>query len=208
MHVCFTDDRAIITMKSYLAESSLDIVNEASTPARKNLFKVDPESPPLHKKGAEIFHSVVAKLLYVATRVRMGIPLSVGFLCSRVSKTTAEDEAKRKRLLEYVKGTLDLEYVIGANDLSVMRTLVDASYAVQPNMKRHTGGATSFGSGALLAMSTKQKQNKKISTEAELVVASDYLPSGVWTKLFMEAQGHVISECLLSRIRKALSSWK
>jgi hypothetical protein len=100
MHGCFTDNRAIITIKSCLAESiqesGLDIVHEASTPARKNLFEVDPESPPLDKKRAKVSHSVLAELLYVATRACLDILLSVGSLCLRVSKSTAEDEAKLK----------------------------------------------------------------------------------------------------------------
>jgi Reverse transcriptase (RNA-dependent DNA polymerase) len=45
MHVLFKDDKAIISMKSYLSEaiqeSGLGIIREASTPARKNLFDVD-----------------------------------------------------------------------------------------------------------------------------------------------------------------------
>jgi hypothetical protein len=61
-----------------------------------------------------------------------------------------------------------------------MRTLVDASYAVHPDMKSHTGGLMSMGTGGLICKSSKQKLNTKSSTEAELVGASDYFltPSG------------------------------
>jgi hypothetical protein len=82
--------------------------------------------------------------------------------------------------------------VLAAEDLTHMQSWVDASYAVHPDMKSHSGGVTSFGIGGLLAQSTKQKLNTKSSTEAELVGASNYLPHTVWIKLFMEAQGHKI----------------
>jgi hypothetical protein len=63
---------------------------------------------------------VLAKLLYVATRALVDILLTIGFLCSRVSKSTVEDKDELKRLLEYLKGTIDLKYVLGADDLTVM----------------------------------------------------------------------------------------
>jgi hypothetical protein len=71
----------------------------------------------LNKQDAEAFHRVVAKLLYVSTRARMDLLLAVGFLCTRVSKSTTQDQAKLKRLLEYIHGSMDLEYTIGADDL-------------------------------------------------------------------------------------------
>jgi len=61
-------------------------------------------------------------------------------------------------------------------------------------MKSHTGGVISFGQGALFSKSTKQKLNTKSSTEAELVGASDYLPSTIWAMLFLKAQGFSMEE--------------
>jgi hypothetical protein len=76
---------------------------------------------------------------------------------------------------------------------------VDASYAVHPDMKSHTGGVTSFGTGGILCKSSKQKLNTKSSTESELVGASDYLPNTLWMKMFMEAQGYPISQCFFEQ---------
>jgi Reverse transcriptase (RNA-dependent DNA polymerase) len=114
MNIVYTDERtAKITMKQYLEEAlqeiNTDIKYEAATPARKNLFDVNQQADELPKSEAEIFHSVTAKLLYVAIRARMDILLPVGFLGTRVSKSTAEDWAKLRRVLEYIKGTIDEE---------------------------------------------------------------------------------------------------
>jgi hypothetical protein len=73
------------------------------------------------------------------------------------------------------------------------------SYAVHPELKSHTGGVSYFGTGGLLAKTSKQKLNTKNSTEVELVGASDYLPHTVWIKMFMEAQGHTMSECTMEQ---------
>ena len=79
----------------------------------------------------------------------MDLLMTTSFLTTRVSKSTQQDLAKLKRLLEYISGTLDDEYVVGADDLGKLRTWIDASYAVHPDCKSHTGGAMSFGTGAL-----------------------------------------------------------
>jgi hypothetical protein len=73
-----------------------------------------------------------------------------------------------------------------------MCSWVDASYAVHQDMRSHTGGVLSFGTGGLLGKSTRQKLNTKSSTEGELV---EYLPYTMWVNFFMEAQGHSISAC-------------
>jgi hypothetical protein len=204
MKIRYTDKRtAVVTMNQYLEEAitecGLDIASTAVTPARRDLFDIDANSMLLPKPAADVFHSTVAKLLYVATRARMDILLAVGFLCTRVSKATTQDQHKLKRVLEYLKGTMDLEYTIGADSLSKLRTWVDASYAVHPDMKSHTGGVMSLGIGGLACKSTKQKLNTKSSTEAELVGASDYLPNTIWVKLFLEAQGYTIAENFLEQ---------
>jgi hypothetical protein len=125
----------------------------------------------------------------------MVLLLTVGFLCKRVSKSTIDDEKKPKGLLEYVKGTFKLNYVLGAVDLQ----WVDVSYVVHEDMKSHTGGVTSFGTGGLLGKSTKQKLNTKSATEAELVGSNDYLPHILWTKFLMEAQGQNMSRCTMEQ---------
>jgi hypothetical protein len=204
MNIKFTGKRtAIITMKHYLeeaiADSGLNITKKVATPARKYLFDVDDSSPLLNKEESESFHSVVAKLLYVSLRARMDLLLAIGFLCTRVSKSTKQDQMKLKRVLEYINGTMDLEYTLGADDLAKMRTWVDASYAVHPDMKSHTGGVISFGTGGIVCKSTKQKLNTKSSTEAELVGASDYLPNTIWVKHFLDAQGFHLSDNVLEQ---------
>ena len=189
---------AILQMRRYLEdaimESEMAIKRSVATPAKKNLFDVSLTAPLLIKTEAEVFHKVVAKLLYVSMRARMDILLPVIFLCTRVSFCTVEDKEKLKRVLEYLSGTLDLTYTLGADDLKSLRTWVDVAYAVHPDMRSHTGGAMSFGTGALVCKSGKQRLNTKSSTESEMVGASDYLPNTIWVKMFLDAQGHRLEQ--------------
>ena len=100
-------------------------------------------------------------------------------------------------MLQYLKGTIDLKLTLGADSLKNMKTWVDASYAPHYDMRSHTGGCISFGRGMVCCRSTKQKLNTKSSTEAELVGLNDVLPYIIWTKYFVEAQGHTIKNNII-----------
>jgi hypothetical protein len=194
------DHTAYLHMPSYITEAldecNLSITKDSPTPCASSLFTVDPNSPSLPPARATTFHRIVAKLLYVSTRTRPDIVLTMSFLCGRVSAPTEQDEKKLRRLLEYLRGTQELKLHLRADSLSTFTTWVDASFATHPDMRSHTGGVISFGRGGLICKSTKQKINTKSSTEAELVGASDYLPHTLFTKLFLEAQGHPIPHAL------------
>jgi hypothetical protein len=85
---------------------------------------------------------------------------------------------------------MDDEYTIGADTLHDLRTWVDASFAVHPDMRSHTGGLISYGRGAIACKSVKQKSTMRSSTHAEMVGVSDYLPTTIWVTHFMTAQGY------------------
>ena len=86
--------------------------------------------------------------------------------------------------------------IIGADSLSIFQSWADASYAIHPDMKGHTGGVTSFGHVITHTECSKQKMNTKSSTESEIVGASDYLAHTVWLAGFMKDQGYLITRKL------------
>ena len=71
------------------------------------------------------------------------LQLVIAFLCTRVSKSTEQDWEKLHRLLKYVHVIIDLPRIIGTEDLGILQTWVDASYAIHTDMKSHTGGVVS-----------------------------------------------------------------
>ena len=84
------------------------------------MFETNEELPRLEPSKAEIFHHIVAKLLYVTKRARIDLQLVIAFLCTRVSKSTEEHWEKLQRLLKYVHRTIDLPRIIGAEDLGIL----------------------------------------------------------------------------------------
>ena len=92
--------------------------------------------------------------------------------------------------------------IIGAGGLDIMMTYVNASYAIDDDMKGHTGGIITMGKGIIQGKATKQKWNTKSSIEAGLVSASDYIPWTVWTKWFLGDQGYKLKRNLFFRTMK------
>ena len=85
------------------------------------------------------------------------------------------------KLLEYLKGTSKLCLKLKADNLQVVKWYVDASFAVHPDYRSHTGAVMTLGEGSIIAMSKKQKLNTRSSTEAELVGADDAATMILWT---------------------------
>jgi hypothetical protein len=77
--------------------------------------------------------------------------------------------------------------MLTAGNINIVKWHVDASFAVHPDFKSHTGAVMTMGSGAVQSFS--RKQNTRSSTEAELVGADDASTMILWTKLFLEQQG-------------------
>lgn len=187
-----------IRMKEQLEECvkafGEDLSKKVSTPASKSLFEVkcEEDDEPLCEKKKVLFHSIVAKLLFLMKRVRPDLEPSVAFLCTRVTKSTIDDWNKLRRVLRYVNQTLDDPRIIGAKIFVDMFVWIDASFAVHANMRGQTGGCMSTGLGVFHAKSSKQKINTKSTTESELVGVSEYMPYNIWAILFLEAQGYKV----------------
>ena len=72
-----------------------------STPATIHLFEVDENCVKLTEKDLGIFHSIVAKLLFVSKQARPDILVAVSYLTMKVSKADEDDWKNLKRLLQY-----------------------------------------------------------------------------------------------------------
>jgi hypothetical protein len=190
-------------IKECIDEFPEEIKSSSNSPAAAHLFDVNDDCNKLSKEQSEIFHKIVAKLLFLCKRARPDIQTAVAFLTTRVSKSDLDDWKKLKRCLQYLYGTIDLMLTISADNLTVIKWWVDASYAIHPNMKSHTGAALSLGRGIIFGKSAKQKLNTKSSTEAEIVGVSDVSSQIFWTLYFLMSQGYEVSENRLYQDNKS-----
>jgi hypothetical protein len=190
-------------VEKMLADLPDEMSGEATTPAANHLFDVDEDSPKVDEKKAQFFHTYVAKTLFLCKRARPDLQTAVAFLCTRVKSCNEDDYKKLIRMLQFIRTTKDDFLTLSAVSLHNVRWWVDASYAVHPDMKSHTGGALSLGRGVIYGTSKRQKLNTKSSTESELVGVDDVLPQILWTLYFLEAQGYKIRDNILYQDNKS-----
>ncbi len=174
-------------------------VTEAkATPAASNLFDVR-DAPRLSALEAKYFHSYVAKVLYLAKRVRPECLTAVSFLSTRVKVCDVDDMAKLRRLLGYILGTRHRGIILCIGEQMTVKAYIDAAYGVhQDSGKSHTGCVIVLGTGGpLLAKSSKQKIVTKSSTEAELVGLSDTATLAIHLRNFVLDQGYEIGPAVV-----------
>ena len=183
-----------ISMEGYIGDllRYYNVTRHAATPATAHLFDIG-VSDDLHESERIEFHSAVAKLLYLAKRVRPEILTACSFLASRVSCATVNDMAKLNRVLAYLNSEPDLGLVLEAAQQLEVHAYVDASYGVHADAKSHTGGVISIGRGATYVKSAKQRLVSKSSTEAELIGLSDMTSNIIWHRDFLLHQGYRIN---------------
>ena len=124
-------------------------------------MKVDKDSPRLPIKDADLFHPHVARLLFVSKRARPDIQFCVTFLYTRVKAPTEQDYKKLWTVIIYLKETVHLPLVVGADDSGRLTWNIDASFAVHPDYKSHTGACLTLGHDNILSISAKQKIKNK-----------------------------------------------
>ena len=185
-------------------ESSLKLGPEdvAPTPATESLF-AESTGGLLERERAEEFHTIVAKGLFACKRSRPDIHPSIAALCTRVQKPTESDWSHLVRLLKYCNGTRKDLLVLSAENLRIIKWYVDASFAVHPDFKSHSGAVMTMGGGAIQSGSRKQKLNTRSSTEAELVGVDDFMSPILWTRLFLKHQEVPIDENILMQDNKS-----
>ena len=98
----------------------------------------------------------MAKILYIAKRVRPECLTAVSLLITRVHDCDIDDMAKLKRLLGYLLGTRDRGIVLRIGEHMTVRAFIDAAYGVHTSSRKsHTGCAIVLGNaGALFCKST------------------------------------------------------
>ena len=173
------------------------------TPWNDDLFRVDDTSPRLPPDKAEIFHRVTAQGLFLCKRARPDISPVIAYLTTRVQCSNEDDWSKLCRMMRFLKRTMNDKLTLKADGTNRLLWYVDASFAVHPDYRSHTGATFTMGFGAISSISRKQSMNTRSSTEAEVVAADDIVGAMLWTRQFLEAQGYLVRENVLYQDNQA-----
>ena len=168
-------------------------------PWTDKLFIVNLQSKKLSNEKTKIFHTFVMKGMFLCKRGRQDIQPGIAFLATRTTEPNEGDWAKLVKIMTFLKATQNEVASMSADDTQSIKWHVDASFAVHKDYKSHTGATLSLGNGVISSVSTKQKVNARSSTEAELISVDDVISKVLWTKLFIEAQGHQVNATVIYR---------
>jgi hypothetical protein len=165
-------------------------IGKAASPGDTKLFEIDAASPSLSPDRAEAIRSIVAKVLFLATRVRPDLLNTVSFLSSRVRLCIEEDWAKLRRLICYISSTLKYGLFYRRGERAALTAYIDASHGTHAwDGTGRTGIVITVAGGAVCSKSCKQNVVTLSSTEAELVALTEGTNYLLWLRNLLDDLG-------------------
>ena len=188
--------KLILSMIDYIGkildDISEEIKGESSTPAVHHLFEIAEDETKIYQAGTDIFHQFLAQLLYLSKRARPEIHIAVSFLYTRLRGTDTNDYKNLERVMKYIQGTIDLTLVFSIDKSGNIKWYVDASFSVHKDIRSHTGGFMTIGTGGAYMKPSKHKLNTKSSNEAKIFGVDYVMTQVICTLYFLNEQGYMI----------------
>jgi hypothetical protein len=176
-------------VRDFLDEAPTDMDGVAAMPAADHLLTVSEDPDYLDDVTSELFHHLMAKLLFLCKRARPDVQTAVAFLTTQVKRLDKDDYKKLGRIVKYLRGTPNLALTLKGDDAGITKWWVDASFAVHTDMKSHTGGTLSLGKGSVQKVQPRP---------------NDVMPLILWTRYVLEAQGYGVNENKVAPLKQSL----
>jgi len=165
-----------------------------STPADPNvkLCKDDGVSKPV---DSTMYQSMVGSLLYASIATRPDISQAVAAVSKYNSKPSEAHLTAVKRILRYLKGTLDITVKYKNSDKCEVLGYSDADYAGDVDDRHSTTGNLFLVSGGPVSWLSKKQSIVTLSTtEAEYVALSTATQEAVWIRKLLSDFGASLSQ--------------
>ncbi|KAI5343342.1 hypothetical protein L3X38_011218 [Prunus dulcis] len=196
MGVVQTESSIFLHQKKYastlLSKFGLTECKSVTTPlvATEKLAKDDGSGAA----NEEQYRSIVGSLLYL-TATRPDIMYASSLLARFMHCPTNRHYGTAKRVLRYIKGTLDygLEYVKGKSSFLIGYCDSDWGGSVG-DCKSTSGYAFSFGSGVFSWASVKQNCVALSTAEAEYISAAEATTQAIWLRFVLQDFGELQTE--------------
>jgi hypothetical protein len=189
MQISRSDDGSVCLHQAHYAKKmlekfGLDEANPVQIPIDKDCYTNDSATP----LTCDIpYREAVGSLMYLATATRPDLSFSVGFVARNMQNPTINDWNRVKKILRYVKGTINQGIVYKRGETNgIMKAYCDSDYASDCASRKSTSGIVcKYAGGAITWKSRKQQSIALSTTEAEFMAACEAAKEVVWlTKLF------------------------
>lgn len=115
----------------------------------------------------------VAKLLYLSKRSRLDILTAVGFLCTRVTKVTAQDKLKVEMCFGIFKVKEEEDFTFENGRFAEACSFCGCCLCITSRREVTDRLCSFYGKALLFVASRKQKCVSKSPTDSELIALSD-----------------------------------
>lgn len=185
------DDHVIkINQQAYikrLAEKfGVDQCKDVHTPADSNskLSKL-PEEEAFAPKYP--YRELVGALMYIATCTRPDIAYAVGEVAKFCERYGKAHWAAAKRILKYLKTTLDISIVFDGSSKGELIAYADANWAGDLDTRRSTTGYVFFLNGSAVSWNSKRQPTVATSsTEAEYMSLYSVTQEAIWFRSLLK----------------------
>jgi len=171
-------------------------VKPAATPApvTANAKGQTDVATPLSKQEQDTYMQLVGTALYLGICTRPDLLAQLQLLTQKMQSATTADMASAKRLLRYVKGTINhgITFHRGTgDDIGTLYAYADSAYGTTTDKKSIHGLCYSLGKHNACFYSTCKKQTivALSSTEAEYVAASEACRDILWFRSYLSNLG-------------------
>ena len=130
-----------------------------------------------------LYQQAIGCLTYASTTTRPDIAAAVSTLSQYMSKPSVDHWTGVKRVLRYIRGTINHGLCFSADNDNVLVGFSDSDWAGDIDTRRSTSGYTFFLGKSLISWSSrKQATVAKSSTEAEYVALSGATQETIWLR--------------------------
>jgi histone deacetylase 1/2 len=143
----------------------------------------------LGPQDATQYRSIVGALQYL-TLTRPDLSFAVNKVCQFLHSPSLVHWGLVKRILRYVKGTIELGLRINKCTSTLISGFADADWAGCPDDRRSTGGLAVFlGSNLISWSARKQPTVSRSSTEAEYKALANVTAEVMWVRKLLDELG-------------------
>ena len=141
------------------------------------------------------YQSAVGSLLYAALATRPDIAQAVGAVSKFNSTPTEAHLTAVKRILRYLKGTMNLALKYQQSENGTLVGYSDADWANDPDDRHSTTGNLFMMSGAAVSWLSKKQPTVALSTsEAEYIALSTATQEAIWFRRLLYDLGKFTNE--------------